>query len=282
MIHAYARLDRTGLGNMLFPWARAEVFRRDMRCPALAPSWTQWMRIGPWLRRERDKRLYRHVFSTAGYVSGVRKAWLLATRRKIDERDLQSGTPSSRDRCIVEFRGMEGLFEPFATERSFIRQRLQEILCPWVRDVVAREWPADRDFIAVHVRRGDFQPWDPRKASTDFMSMQLPVEWYVAAVRRAQEIAGDGAETLVFTDGDGAELGGLLARPRTRLAAGAPAICHILAMSNARAIIGSASSFSMWAAYLSTAPAVWFPGVRPPPRESPGLNSFQQFESPAR
>jgi hypothetical protein len=278
MIYAYARLDRTGLGNMLFPWARSEVFRSERGCGALAPTWTRWLRMGPWLRREKDKRLYRRLFSSAGYVSGVRKAALMLTHRRVPEPTVVATEMPDLDDCIVEFRGMVGLFDPFAKHHRFIRRRLEEIALDWVRKSVAKEWRSDRHFIAVHIRRGDFQPWDPAKAGRRFMSMQLPVDWYASAIDRAKAIAGTEAETLIFTDGNGGDLQPLLGRPRTRLAVEAPAVCHLLGMANASAIVGSASSFSMWAAFLSDSPAIWFPGVPVPPRPSPLLNAVLDYE----
>ena len=281
MMYAYARLDRTGLGNMLFPWARSEVFRRDKQCPALWPTWTQWARIGPWLRREKDKRLYRHVFSSSGYISGLRKAALLTTQRRIPEAVINGDDLHQADGGIVEFRGMEGHFEPFAKESVFIRQRLEGMAQQWVKQIVSTEWPVGRSFIAVHIRRGDFQPWDPQKTSTRFMSMQLPVDWYESAILRAKAIVGHDVETLVFTDGDGRGLESLLSQPHTRLASDSAAVCHLLGMVNARAIVGSASSFSMWAAFLSNTPAIWFPGVPTPPRRSSELNVVHEFDNPA-
>lgn len=280
MMYAYARLDRTGLGNMLFPWARSEVFRRDKQCPALWPTWTQWARIGPWLRREKDKRLYRHVFSSSGYISGMRRAALLTTQRRIPEASITGGGFRDEDGGVVEFRGMEGHFDSFAKENVFIRQRLEGMTHQWVRQTVSTEWPEGRNFIAVHIRRGDFQPWDPEKASSRFMSMQLPVDWYLSAILKAKTLVGHDVETLVFTDGDGRGLESLLSRPHTQLASDSAAVCHLLGMANARAIVGSASSFSMWAAFLSDAPAIWFPGVPTPPRRSPELNVRHEFGIP--
>src|SRR5262249_28756870 len=70
-VFAFPSVGRGGLGNMLFPWARAEVFRKRHGVPMLAPQWTQF-KIGPLLRGERDKRYYTGLFdhSRSKYVSG--------------------------------------------------------------------------------------------------------------------------------------------------------------------------------------------------------------------
>ena len=37
--YVYADLPRTGLCNMLFPWARAELYARDNAVKMIAPKW---------------------------------------------------------------------------------------------------------------------------------------------------------------------------------------------------------------------------------------------------
>jgi hypothetical protein len=278
-MYAYARLDRTGLGNMLFPWARAEVFCRQHGCPALAPAWTKVVRLGPWIRGEKDKRLYWQVFSSGGYVSGLRKQAILLTSKRVLESEAAANKDieSHATNCVVEFRGMEHHFTPFASEGIFIRDRLTQVAQPWVSKTVQAEWPAERRFIAVHIRRGDFQPWHPRRAGESVMQMQLPIAWYELAIRRAKEMIGDDVETLVFTDDREHGLEAILGNRNTQLATDAPALCHMLALANAAAIVGSASTFSWWAAFLSTAPAIWFPGFYPPPRFAGALNIQDAF-----
>jgi len=70
---------------MLFVWARAEIFARDHRCRMLAPRWTQFGRVGVWLRGERDKRTYLNCFGSNGYVTGFTRSRILATYPRIAE-----------------------------------------------------------------------------------------------------------------------------------------------------------------------------------------------------
>jgi len=247
------------------------------RCPALAPAWTKVLRLGPWLRGEKDKRLYWQMFSSRGYISGLRKQAILLTSKYVPEKTASAAFGPRASNCVVEFRGMEHQFTPFASEGMFIRDRLKRLARPWVLEAVQAEWPAERRFIAVHIRRGDFQPWDPLKAAGSVLQMQLPVEWYAAAIRRAKDAVGDDVQTLVFTDGSELGLEAILAQKKTFLATDAPALCHMLALANAVAIVGSASTFSMWGAFLSTAPAIWFPGVSPPPRFAGAVNIQDAF-----
>src|SRR5438874_7065079 len=110
-VYAYASLGRTGLGNMLFPWARCEIFAARHCLPILAPQWTQ-PKIGPLLRSERDWRFYTGLFDNSSYIHGLQKILLIATARKISEHKAEAPECFGRDWVIVVFRGMERLFQP--------------------------------------------------------------------------------------------------------------------------------------------------------------------------
>lgn len=275
MLYAYPHLDRTGLANMLFPWARAEVFARDHDCRILAPNWTHWARVGPWLRRERDKRYYVNCFTTNGYVRGLPRAWILATHQRVLEGDAGT-TDVASGSAVVEFRGMDGLFAGLDGAAAWLRHRLVRIVRPRLRDELSKHWPEDRPFIAMHVRRGDFAPWTPSTAAHNLMCVRLPLDWFAAAIAFARKNVGN-LHVVAFTDGTADELAPLTQLPGVTLAHRAPAIVHLLAISNASCIVTSASSFSMWSAYLSKAMTIWFPGVTPCPRQEGAINHVQGF-----
>lgn len=264
MLYAYPKLERTGLANMLFPWARAEVFARDRRCGMLAPDWTHLARVGPWFRSERDKRYYLNCFTSAGYVRGLPRAWILATHHRVGEADAAGDDLLGRG-TVVEFRGMDGLFKGLEHDSKWLRSRLERITHPRLKADLDSQWPVMPPFIAAHVRRGDFGPWTPGTTASNLMCVRLPLDWFAAAIHWARARHGE-LPVIVFSDGRPDELDPLTRLPGVSLARHAPAIVHLLAISNASCIITSASSFSMWAAYLSRGPAVWFPGVTPCPR----------------
>lgn len=91
-LYAYPDVGRAGLCNMLFPWARAVLFSHTWQCPMIAPQWTNYFRLGPWLRRERDKRYYFNNFTNAGYIKGLNKmsVMLKFMKKRIYERNVLS------------------------------------------------------------------------------------------------------------------------------------------------------------------------------------------------
>ena len=89
------RLGGAGLGNILFPWARALVYAQENSCIRIQTTWKN-LKIGTFLRKERDKRLYFDLFTGEDGISGFKKFWLLNFSNK-----------------VKYFRGMENLFVPF-------------------------------------------------------------------------------------------------------------------------------------------------------------------------
>ena len=53
------RLGGAGLGNILFPWARAVIYRKKNDIKQLNSTWFT-LKIGTFFRRERDKRYTRN------------------------------------------------------------------------------------------------------------------------------------------------------------------------------------------------------------------------------
>jgi hypothetical protein len=252
-IYGYADVGRSGLGNMLFPWARCVLWTRDHAVGMLAPEWWTF-RIGPYFRRERDKRQYQKLLGTAGYIGGFRKQWLMRALRRVDEDALQ-GAP--KDGVVVQFKGIKGYFEP-------LRGRADEVRSELLR--IARRPPAasiGSPYIGVHVRRGDFSIPQSAKTLVDGAECyQIAIEWYIEALRAVRSAIGTPVQALVFSDGSPAELGALLAEPNVALRAGATALDDMLALGDSGVLIASGSTFSMWGSYLRGAPTLWYPGQR--------------------
>ena len=90
MIYVYPKLTKSGLGNLLFDWARAEVFARKHNLPILNPRWVRFDRLGVWLRRERYKRYYGNSFRAAGFVTGIKRWWIEHCYPELSESDADS------------------------------------------------------------------------------------------------------------------------------------------------------------------------------------------------
>jgi hypothetical protein len=243
------RLFGPGLANLLFPWARAIVIADRSRRRLIWPAWPQ-IKIGPILRLEKDSRNYGHLFQpSADYVTGWKKAWSLCSLPRIPEAD-ESG---DRRKNVLEVTGMQHWFQPLHGHQSLVRKNLLQIIRPDV--FPASRPPAD---IALHVRRGDFA--SPKDGSTHYFNMRIPDEWYIEAVRAAQEAYGGRSTVHVYSDASREDLGPLLKAIDGEVFSSGTAIGDLIELSRARVLIGSRSTFSMWAAFLGEGLSVWFPG----------------------
>jgi len=245
---------------MLFPWARAEVFASQHKLPMLAPQWTQ-PKIGPLLRREKDLRYYTGLFTSRGYVGGLKKLLVKLRSHVVPEQQARSIIDSPPGgSTIVRFEGMEHSFEPLYGHQQLLHRRLLEILSTDARARLQSQQTSD--FIAVHVRCGD--KW-PLEFGKPFPQPQwgytLPIKWYANVVREIRAVIGGKWPVKVFSDGREDQLRELLELQNVTLSPANPSIVDILLLAKARLLMTSgSSSFSLWAAFLGGMPAVWYPG----------------------
>lgn len=262
-LYAFPFVGRAGLGNLLFPWAQAEVFSRDRGVPMLAPQWAQ-PRLGSYLRREKEKRLYMRLFrNDPSYVSGLRKYLIVWRARVVDAREFDafaaSGELERETRPVaVKFWRYEQWFAGLEPHRDFILRRLWAITAPRIKRILA-ETPADFD-VAVHVRRGDKPPFSygrPFPAGETHFS--IPDEWFIRVIESVRASIGRDARVRVFSDAHHGQIDRILSLPGVTRAPDNPPLVDMYLMARAKVIVPTAkSSFSAWSQFIGGMPAVWF------------------------
>ncbi len=256
---AYFRVLGDGLGNLLFPWARAVSISNNYGVPIIAPTWPQF-KLGPILRNEPDKRFYTDLFRHAEhYVKGSKKLNALMLLPKVTEDEFLSQSSTSDSAHVVYVRDMEGLFSPIITEYELIRQELLAITKPKHKKGLG----ISRNSISVHVRLGDFAK--PIDGNTDSIksgasNTQLPIAWYKAMIVRLRDFLGQDYPVIIWSDDDGERLRELTSMSNTRREFLGSSIADLIGMSSARVLVASGSTFSMWASYLGRMPVIWYPG----------------------
>ena len=245
----------SGSGYMLLPWARCVVWCARHRWPMLEPAW-RTIRIGPYLRGERDKRRYHLLFRRGCYVHGMRRLFILARFAKAEE--LEASRVCELDRAVVVFRGLRDFFTPLTGWNVELRRELERIAKPELLD----RQTSQVSFVGVHVRRGDFVDLGGVGSYQDQRNIRLPIEWYVAGIRALRQHVPSTLQFLVFSDGSDRELSPLLSEAAVRRYPNRNALSDLLVLASARVIIASGSSYSMWASFLGQAPTIWFPGQR--------------------
>jgi hypothetical protein len=229
-----------GLGNLLFPIARALIGEKSLGGVFVHPTIRQ-LKVGTYLRGEKDKRTYGGVIR-----SRSREEWAIWVRAMRSRKFAEGVRQSGRDLTIC-YSGLRAQFHDIWPHAKLIEDWLD-------RNSIQGVMPPPYD-VAVHVRQGDFRSASTRGGGR---SIRQPPEWYREAVARAgQLLQTPELRIRLFTDGDATQVARDLGLPGMAFDESPNALTAIKTMSRARLIITSRSSFSMWAAFLSGAPAIW-------------------------
>ena len=255
-VNPFFRMGGNGLANSLFVFARALLIADRFGLELIDPPWLN-IEKRPWLKGDKDKRLYTGLFRHIG-VRGIRKAWIMARGAQLPEEDFRSIETSETILRVSRIKGVG--FAPLVEHAA----RVRELLLDATRPAVLR--PVDAfDFsncVAVHVRRGDYAP-----------DWRTPTDWYIAILRQSSATMPE-IRFLLFSDGTTDELAPLLALPNVRPVFFGNALADIWAISRCRALVGSMSTFSDWGAFLGQIPIVL---PKPPQFGSPLVDSGKIF-----
>lgn len=250
--YGFPILPKAGLANMLIPWAECYIWCKDKEVREISPYWRK-VRIGPYLRGERDKRQYQKLFVDAGKVSGLKRIWFLLFFRRVNFEEFRFLDPVKvvSDNTIVCFSSMNYL------ERLVKRQA--EIIEELYRITRKKFWPIGLPniFIAIHVRLGDFPTKSELQSQVYF---RQPIEWYVEVLKNLRNALGRDIPAIIFSDGTDTELAPLLGIFNVSRSHYSEAITDLLALANSTVIITSRSSFSLFGAFLGAVPSIWYKG----------------------
>ena len=280
-LYGYANVGRYGLGHSLLAWARCWVWCQMHSLPMLAPNWRH-VRIGPWLRGERDNRKYHRLFRFDNYITGPRRLWLLNTIKawsaeseKLDE------LMANRQQGVVVFNNRLSLNEETHFHEVIGKGQLLRDALESMTRIEYRPSPLSHPHIALHVRMGDFgqsESLDALRAGSK--NSRLPVKWYLHILKGLRERLGN-VPAIVYSDGDDISLADLLRLPNVSRSPRQPSVTDMLSISQATVLISSGSGFSMWGSFLGDIPRICFPGQRfvRVLGEPQGLDSEPEVES---
>ncbi|MDP2021673.1 MAG: alpha-1,2-fucosyltransferase [Hydrogenophaga sp.] len=232
------RAPGPGLGNLLFPWARALMLAERDDGHLISPTWRN-IKLGPILRRERDLRIYSDLFLHRHPRVLLSDLIIkLFPSEKIDEDEyLRNPRPA-----LVVIEGTGRHFANLTGAGPLLRKRLTSMtLLP----------PKNRiDGIAMHIRTGDF---GEHIEATYRRNSRVAVSWFVEEAKWLRQQLGDQPITIFTDDSTGAVRQAFSRVHNLSFANSGTAIHDILMMASAKHIVCSNSTFSLWAAFLSEA-----------------------------
>jgi hypothetical protein len=251
-IYGFPMLPHAGLGNMLIPWADCFIWCKDLGIEQLAPFWRK-IRIGPYMRAERDKRQYQRLFINSNLIYGIKRLLLLLISNKISAEDFRmlSSNKTSFPPTIVCFSKMNQ-FERIVGRHEEVKNELYRI-------TRTKYWPKGlpQSYIGVHIRMGDF----PVKSETQKQHyFRIPLEWYLGVLNQVRTSLGNNLPIVIFSDGTDKEIETILALENVIRSPFAESITDLLAIANSKVIITSRSSYSLFGAYLGQVPSIWYEG----------------------
>ena len=245
------RVGGLGLGNMLFPWARAIVAAKRYNLIPIWPTWSQ-IKLGPYIRNEKDKRMYVDYFQRSDeYIGGIEKIKLIAALKKQGINENQFNSDKVNNSSIVVFSGMKELFENISSDHILVKNELLDIVNEKYTTYKNENF---NNTISVHIRLGDFAKYDSTKVSQVTNNMRVPIKWYIKILNQIR--VNDNIKVFIFSDGKDSELRSILSLPNVQRKSYGSSIEDLLALSSSNILIASNSTFSMWAAYLGRMPIV--------------------------
>lgn len=262
-LYGYADVGRYGLGHGLLAWARCIVWCDRVGATPLAPRWLR-VRIGPYLRRERDKRFYFKLFRSGQQGSALRRLLLLATRTTHNINDVPGGSVDALARgTVVLFTNVNAnneqrYFHEVIGKAPLIRAALTDMTRARYRPEII-----STPHIAIHVRGGDFgAAATVDQLTTGVHNSRLPLSWFAAMLGGVRDRIGMEAPAIIYSDCSDAEIADLLAMPNVQRSTYRESVTDMLAMAQAAIAISSGSGFSRWGAFLGDVPRICFPGQR--------------------
>lgn len=252
-----------GFGNEVIAWGKAFIGAQELGLRTLHPAWAL------------NARKYRRDFGTSPFdwpvhqaLRGLPKitvgAELAATHDDYADvmRDIrEQGVRERGPLAVFHTSGMAGGYYGIRRARDYLRNAITKPshVATDAYKIAARLSP-EKLTVAMHIRAGDFLANPDGPAPGQFNTM-LPIDWYYAIGTNLRAAFRDSIEFIIFTDDESnpkiaalaAELQAIPLPPRSK-----PLLSDIHQMMTADLLVCSVSSLSMFAAFVSNKPYIWY------------------------
>lgn len=255
-----------GLGNELIPWARSFVVGTVLGARTLPPAFGL------------NKRNYSRHFNTSKVDWLAHRALraVLPCFEFTEQEFYKYGGDSladairqfgeanmlnERSAWVVSTQGMWGGYRHVIEAREFVRSTLylSQFAAQNLAKIKSRLKPG-LITVGMHVRLGDFKAAVDLNEYRGKFNVSLPLQWYINIAKSIVNQLSDRVQFLVVSDGSAEQLAPLLNECNAIASSDIPDsdVSDMLALANADLLVCSVSSYSAWAAFLSSAPYLWF------------------------
>lgn len=231
------RLSGPGLANCMFIAAKTFVQAHEKGGRFISPTWLKFS-IGPYLRKERDKRAYSSLFNNYG-ISGWHKIYLIS-RSYFKEKN------------IIVVDSIKGYFQPLYGKRDLVKSYIDRI----TRQTTIQQLNGIdlSETIAVHIRLGDY---------ANIPKFHVGMDWFKSIIENLRR-QNESLHFAIFSDGTDQEISELTSMPNVTRHFYGNAFADMLAISKCKLLVASDSTFSAWGAYLGGKPIVFSKRHFPP------------------
>jgi hypothetical protein len=251
----FVKFPITGLGNLLLHWAKGYAFAKEHQLELYISAWWSF-KPGPWIRGEKNKRLYWGYFKEEPLSKRIGLFFFKLGAKIIYE---PTNIDAPKEKVVYVFKKFhveKDYFKEIKPHRDELKTTIYEMLTPAIKAKLLQYHPP---VIGVHIRRGDFK----------LGSTITPNSFFINAINVIRKECKQELPVTIFTDGTDEELKDVFQLPNVKRAEPKPDILDILLLSQSKiCILSISSTFSFWGAFLNDgvvikSPHEWHPDIRP-------------------
>ena len=227
----FFRIGGSGLGNLLYPFFRSLIYSKEENLEIISPSF-QSLKIGPYLRNEKQKRSYRYNYKNS--ITGFKKLILLLFNSN-----------------IKYVKGFGDGFNSLYGFEGFLKKEFISLIDTKVN------LTKYKNAICCHIRMGDFKISKDGRINNN---TRIPLNWYIDVINNLRK-KDEEIKVFIFSDAKKEELTILSEIKNVEIETSDDPAIDILKLSSSKILIGSYSSFSFWSAFFSKGKCIWHENI---------------------